>query len=376
MIDPSRIPGVLEVGSLVHLARRALRQRYGAEATAGRERTRFYRDAWQEAARALGAELRPLAGELLEIRRGQTRVRVLRNYTPLDDPIALRVAGDKALVHRLLAEAGIPTPPHVVCPVRSLGPARAFLRERGGRPCVVKPASGTGAGEGVSTGVRTQSQLGWAVAFAAQHGPRVLVEEQVEGDNYRLLFLDGEWLDGVRRCAPELVGDGRSSIRALVRRANRERLAGGYRAAQVQLALDRELRATLAAQGRGLRSVPPAGARVRVKTVVHQNAASENEAVEAGSVSGAVVEAAARAAAAVGARFAGVDVITRDVSKPLEETGGVVLEVNTCPGHYVHYHRRGRPCLVAQHALEALLATPARAASQRLGLRAAGRARS
>jgi cyanophycin synthetase len=366
----------MELASLVHLGRRALRKRYGAEAAAGRERARFYRDSWQAAARALGAELRPLAGELLEIRRGRVRVRVLCNVTPFDDPIALRVAGDKVLVHRLLREAGIPTPAHVACPVGSIGPARAFLRARGGLACVVKPASGTGAGDGVTTGVRTPAQLGFAAALAAQHGPRVLVEEQAEGENYRLLFLDGELLDAVWRRPPELVGDGRSSIRALVRRANRERLAVGYRAAQVQLGVDRELRATLAAQGLGLRSVPPAGARVRAKTVVNQNAAAENEAVETGGLSPALVEAAARAAAAVGARLAGVDVITRDASRPLEETGGVVLEVNTCPGHHVHAQRRGRPFDVARHLLAALLAAPAHAASRPPELRAAGGSRS
>ncbi len=375
MIDPSRIPGLLELCSVVHLVRRGLRRRTGAGAAAGRERSRFYREAWEEAARALGAEVRPLAGELLEIRRGDRRVRVLRNYTPLDDPIALRVAGDKALVHRLLAEAGVPTPAHVVCAPRSLGPAREFLRQLGGRPCVVKPASGTGAGEGVSTGVRTPSQLGFAVAFAAQHGPRILIEEQVEGENYRLLFLGGELLDVVRRCAPELVGDGRSSIRALLRCANRERLAGGYRAAQVQLGLDRELRATLAAQGQRLGSVPPAGARVRLKTVVNENAAAENEAVALAAVSGALVDAAARAVAAVGARFAGVDVITRDPGKPLPQAGGVVLEVNTCPGLYLHYERCGPPCPAALHALAALLEAPPCAAPASLGRRAAGGAR-
>jgi cyanophycin synthetase len=172
------------------------------------------------------------------------------------------------------------------------------------------------------------------------------------------------------------VGDGRSSIRALARRANRERLAGGYRAAQVQLGLDRELRATLAEQGHRLGSVPPAGARVRVKTVVNQNAAAENEAVAVAAVSRALVDAAARAVAAVGARFAGVDVITRDVAKSLPEAGGVVLEVNTCPGHYIHYQRRGPPCPAARYALEALLATPACAVPASPALRAAGGARS
>jgi len=232
VIDPSRIPGLLGLASLAHLARRGLRRRFGAVAAAERERASFYRDAWSDAARELGAELRVLEGDLLEIRRGARRARVLHNYTQLDDALALRIAGDKALVHRLLAEAGVPTPRHVECRAGSLALARAFLHELGGRPCVVKPASGTGAGEGVTAGVRREAELGRAAARAALFGPRLLVEEQVEGANYRLLFLDGELLDAVRRDPPALVGDGRSSLRALVRLANEARAAGGRRVAQ------------------------------------------------------------------------------------------------------------------------------------------------
>ena len=355
MIDPSRIPGLFGAVSLLHLARRGLRRRSGAVAAAERERAAFYREAWADAARELRAELRVLEGDLLEIRRGAARARVMRNYTALDDALTLRIAGDKALVHRLLAEQGIPTPRHAIFGATSLGPARAFLRERGGRPCVVKPASGTGGGEGVTTGVRTRAELGWAAARAALYGPRLLVEEQVEGANYRLLFLDGELLDAVRRRGPTLVGDGRSSIRALVRRANEARQAGGRRVAQGQLSLDRELRATLAEQHMGLASVPRAGERVRVKRVVNENACVENESVPVAALAPELVARAAGAAAALGVRLAGVDVITSDPSRPLEATGGVVLEVNTAPGQHLHVHRRGSPCPVALHALAALL---------------------
>lgn len=373
VIDPSRIPGVLELAALAHLVRRVRRRRVGVGAAAALERARFYRDAWQDAARAAGAQIVALEGDLLEIRRADARARVMLNYTPLDDPLTLRVAGDKALCARLLREAGIPSPAQVACPARALGPAREMLRRLGGRPCVVKPASGTGAGEGVSTGVRTPSELGWAVALAAQHGPRVIVEEQVAGHDYRLLFLDGELLDAVRRNAPCVVGDGRATVRELVSRANLERLYGGYRVAQTPLGVDRDVRSTLAAQGLALHAVPRAGQRVRVKTVVNENAAAENEAV-AGALCPELVDAAARAAAVVGARLAGVDVITPDPSRPLEAVGGVVLEVNTTPGYHLHYHRRGRPCAVARPILETLLAGSKREVRDPLRLAAGLRA--
>ena len=355
MIDPSRVPGLFALASLAHLARRGLLRRSGAVVAAERERAAFYRDAWAEAARELGAELRVLEGDLLEIRRGARRARVWRNYTPLDDPVALRVAGDKPLVHRLLAEAGVPTPRHVELRADSLALGRAFLADRSGRPCVVKPASGTGAGEGVTTGVRTPAELGRAAARAALFGPRLLVEEQVEGENVRLLMLDGELLDAVRRRPPELVGNGRSSLRELLRLANEARAAGGRRVAPGPLTQDRELVATLAEQGLRLASVPPAGARVRAKRVVNENACAENEALPAAALAPELVAAAARAADAVGVRFAGVDVIARDPAQPLEATGGVVLEVNTAPGHHLHVHRCGPAVPVALHALAALL---------------------
>jgi cyanophycin synthetase len=353
--DPSRLPGVLALASLLHLVRRARRRRFGAGAALARERARFYRDAWDDAARFLGASAEPLEGDLLELRRGDARVRVRMNYTPLDDPMTLRVAGDKALTARLLREAGVPTVRQVACPARELEPARGLLRALGGRPVVVKPASGTGAGDGVTTGVRSERALGLAAAFAAAHGPRVCVEEQVEGVELRLLFLDGELLDAVRRGAPCVVGDGRATVRTLVARANEARVDGGYRVAQTLLTLDRDAQATLAAQDLSLDSVPAAGRRVRVKTVVNESAAAENWAVTRGLAPG-LVDAGARAAAAVGARLAGVDLITPDPGRSLEDAGGVVLEVNTTPGFYLHYHRRGRPCPVARTVLATLLA--------------------
>jgi D-alanine-D-alanine ligase-like ATP-grasp enzyme len=49
-----------------------------------------------------------------------------------------------------------------------------------------------------------------------------------------------------------------------------------------------------------------------------------------------------------------VDVLTTDPGVPLARSGGVVLEVNTTPGYYYHYHRRGPEAPVATMILERL----------------------
>jgi D-alanine-D-alanine ligase-like ATP-grasp enzyme len=340
------------VGVLRSLSRRARPQARRAKA----HRAEFYRRAWELASEELGATVHLLEGDLLEISRDENRVRVFRNYTPLDDPVTLRVAGNKPLVHRLLAEAGLPVTEHRVFRLRQISEAVTFMADAPG-PCVVKPAGGTGAGQGVTTGIRKRSQLLRAVVGTGV-SPRapLLIEQEVPGDNYRLLFLDGLLLDAVRRRPPSVTGDGSSTVRRLVRAANQERLDRGYDLAQTILEIDRDMRQTLARQDLSLESVPPAESRVILKTAINSNSAAENESVT-DELHEAVVEASAKAAAIVGARLAGVDIITSDLARPLEEVGGVILEVNTTPGFHFHYQTRGEAFPVAERVLECALST-------------------
>jgi cyanophycin synthetase len=316
-------------------------------------RAAFYEAIWREAAAHCGADFENLGYGVLEIRKGDSRTRVSESTCSLDDPVALAVAGNKPLTYRLLAGAGLPVPRHRKFRLRTIDRAVEFLDEVQG-PCVIKPADGTGAGRGVTTGIRSRGQLIRAAVAAAVLGGELLIEEQTAGDNYRLLYLDGVLLDAVRRLPPTVTGDGMSTIRQLVVAANAARLAHGSRRPQVLLTEDLDMRQTLTRQGLSLRSVPPGGMVVTLKTVINQNFGPENV-TATDELCGAVVLAGARAARAVGACLAGVDILTSDPSVPLEEAGGVVLEVNTTPGYHHHYLKRDGTYPVAVRVLETLL---------------------
>ena len=92
---------------------------------------------------------------------------------------------------------------------------------------------------------------------------------------------------------------------------------------------------------------------MRLKSVVNDNRGDDNLAVD--RLSADIVAVGARAAEAVGVRLAGVDVITPDPTMSLEEAGGVVIEVNTTPGYYYHYHKRDGRVPVATLILERLV---------------------
>jgi len=337
---------------------RSLGDRLKGRAPAARRvaegRAAFYRAVWADAAKLEGASVAVLDSRLLEIRRGGLRLRIRDNCTSLDDPLTLDVAGDKALVHRLLGAAGVPVPRHKVCRATDIASALAFVTAAC-TPCVVKPARSTAGGAGVTSGVNDWSSLLMALGRAAAYCRDVVLEEQVPGSEYRLLYLDGRLLDAVRRGPPTVSGDGRSTVRRLIARENRRRLARGIQESQAMLHLDADLRATLAAAGCTLGSVLPAGQVLAVKTVVSENSGEDNTSA-LGAICPAVVEAASRAAAAVGVRLAGVDLITADPGVSLEQSGGAVIEVNTTPSLYCHYAKRPGPTPVARLVLHELTA--------------------
>lgn len=314
------------------------------------QRSDFYRKMWSRAADEIGAAVVHAHDDLLTIARGRSKAKVFRNYTDLDGPVTLRAAGTKPLVHEVLRARSIPTPDYATFSLNRLHVAFDFLRSH--TPCVVKPAAGTGAGAGVTTGITTTRQLINAAIAAAGHGDELLIEQQIAGTNLRLLYLDGRLLDAVERRPPTVVGDGKSTIARLVHSANQDRRERGSRAAQVFLKYDLDMERTLAEQGLSWHAVPEMGCVVRVKTVINDNAAVDNVSV-VDVVANDIVEAGRQAAEAIDARLAGVDVVTPDLTTDLIGSGGVVLEINTTPGLYIHEGKQPLP--VAVPILEACL---------------------
>ena len=329
------------------------RRRAAATRITRQRRTEFYEAVWTEAAAAANGTMTKLGGGLLEIGCGGVRLRARNNLTSLDDAVTLQMAGDKPLVYGLLQEHAIPVPVHVVCSSSDLATARRFLANLG-KPCVVKPARRTGAGAGITTG----GQNGAATCRGAgtcrgslQRGHRRRRGRRRQPSP--ALSWTVCCSTACNACPPSCAATGPRRSRSSSTRENADRLSNGTKASQTLLSVDAELRGTLRNQGYTVRSVPAAGTVVRLKSVVNDNRGDDNLAVD--RLSADLVEVGARAAKAVGVRLAGVDVITPDPSLPLGEAGGVVIEVNTTPGYYYHYHKRDGCVPVATLILERLV---------------------
>ena len=299
-------------------------------------RSKFYDELWQQVSDRIGARLDRLPGGFFRISVPEKSTIVLRSMVNIDSALTLKIAGNKALVYRLLSEMEYGcVPRYFTYSCSEYQKAKDFLDAHGG-PVVVKPASGTGAGSGVTTGIMTPRQLYRASALAASFGEQILVEEQFEGESYRLLLLDGVLIDAIQRCPPKVHGDGKSTISKLVDIENsRRRTSGGGISVSV-VDKDAEMRSFLAEQSLNLSSVPADGQSVIIKRVINQNSAEDNHRVF-DQVHFSFVELCKKMAVGMGIQFAGIDIIAPDISRPAEDQSFLVNEINTSPGIHHHY---------------------------------------
>ena len=316
-------------------------------------RRQFYHSIWRDAAKRFDAEMTVLSGDIVEVVREGYRVRFLQNDTPLDDYVTLKVAADKPLTYRLMQDEGIATAPFAVFSLDNIEKGLRFLDETEG-DCIVKPAQGWG-GVGVTTGIKAHAQLATAAAAASVYGGEIIVQKQVYGDCYRIVFLNGKLLDAVVRRSPSVMADGTRTVSQLVEQLNQRRLEQGSNLSQALLSTDLDMKSTLTQQGLSLASQPSKGTVVRLKTVINDNCATEN-ATATGMLCESIIRDCAAAAEVVGVHLAGVDIITPDPTVPLKEAGGAVIEVNTAPGQYWHYHKGDGVFPLADHILGHLLA--------------------
>ena len=300
----------------------------------GKVRNQFYRSLWEDAAIRTGATFRDWGFGLYRIERDGAVTVVRHSSIMVDDHLRLELMGNKALTYEILEEKGCAVPHHRVFSAGNLAPAEHFMAQNSG-PFVVKPASGTGGGRAVTTNVVGRRDLKRAARRAGCFDGHLIIEEQLEGASFRLLFLDGEFIDAIRRDPPVLTGDGRRSIRSLVRRENARRLNGPV-VALSPLELDCDAGNYLASVGLRAGSVPEADEIITIKQAVNENAAAQNHCIK-NLVHPQIIALSRRLLSDLGVRFAGVDVICHDITAPLTPDNGCINEINTTPGIHHHY---------------------------------------
>ena len=269
-------------------------------------------------------------GNLVQLGYGARSRRIWTAETDRTSAIAETISRDKDLTKTLLQACGVPVPEGRLVD----GPADAWEAANDiGVPVVVKPYDGN-HGRGVFTNLMTRDEVEAAYAAAIEEGSGVIVERFVRGSEHRLLVVGGKLIAAARGETAAVIGDGQSTINELIdRQINSDPRRGAAEEFPLDVIILGENPVALhevARQGFAPDSVPPTGREVLVirtgnhtcdiTDVVHPETAD-------------MVSLAARI---VGLDIAGVDLVCEDISRPLDEQRGAIVEVNAGPGLLMH----------------------------------------
>ena len=296
--------------------------------------------------------LRLNEGNLVQLGYGARSRRIWTAETDQTSAISESISRDKDLTKRLLQSCGVPIPEGRIVS----SPDDAWdAAEDIGTPVVVKP-SDANHGRGVSMDLHTREQIDAAYKLADEEGSDVMVERFVRGDEHRLLIVGGKLVAATKGEIATVTGDGKSTVTELIEsQINSDPRRGDHEdfpLNRITYEEDPTVLLVLERQGFGPDSVPPEG-----KTVLIQSRG--NLAFDCtDEVHPAVAEAASLAARIVGLDIAGVDIVAQDISRPLEDQGGAIVEVNAGPGLLMHLKPAvGTPRPVGQAIVDHLFPT-------------------
>ncbi|MEB3342268.1 cyanophycin synthetase [Okeania sp.] len=272
---------------------------------------------------------------MIQFGYGVNQKRIQATLTNQTGILGVELACDKEGTKKILQDAGIPVPRGTV--TRYLDELEDAIEEVGGYPIVIKPLDGN-HGRGITIDVRNwqEAEPAYDLASAASKTKTVIVERYYTGKDHRVLVINGKVVAVSERVPAHVVGDGKSTIAELIEEINRDPQRGdGHDNVLTRITVDKSALAILVRQGYRMDSIPKPGEICFLRATA--NLSTGGIAVDrTDEIHPENAWLLSRAAKIIGLDIAGIDVVTEDISKPLREVDGVIIEVNAAPGFRMH----------------------------------------
>ena len=277
----------------------------------------------------------------IQLGYGAHQKRIQASITSQTSAIAVEVADEKTRAKEYLRKSGIPVPNSRK--VSTEEEAIAAFNEIAA-PVVVKPDVGN-HGVGSTIYITQLDPLRMAFRAAQANHPEVIIEEFVEGADFRLLVVNGCLVAAARREPAHITGDGSSSIKDLIEKTNSDPRRGfGHEKVLTLINIDSMTERLLSFRGLSPDSCPEKGEKVYLKATANLSQGGTATDVT-DEVHPDIRLMAERAARIIGLDCVGIDALATDISVPLHQSGIKVVEINAAPGFRMHLeptHGRAR----------------------------------
>ncbi len=280
-----------------------------------------------EAAEILGIEYEMVIPRLTaKFSHNEKHWYINNTVTPLTNAPSSKLAKTKNFANLILAKHSVPVP--IQSSILNEIDALKFFDKY--KDIVFKPSQNIG-GKGVSVLPKTEEDVLKAYLFAKEndkHG-KVLAEEYIYGDNYRVMVVGDKVISVVKRIPAHVYGDGQSNITQLIELDNSKRKLKGL----LPIVIDTELIHQVNVQGYEMESVPENGKYIQLRMNANMTTGGTTQEVSE-EVDQYYKDICIDAVKALDLEYAGVDLITPDITK---KSRCAINEVNYNPGIRLHY---------------------------------------
>ncbi|WP_430467330.1 cyanophycin synthetase [Winogradskyella ouciana] len=293
---------------------------------------------------------------LCQLGYGANQKRIQATVTSETSSIGVELACDKEDTKYLLEQAEVEVPKgDIIRRERSLEEACRYV----GYPLVIKPIDGN-HGRGITVNINNYDDAleAFRQAKESSRSGAIIVEKFITGDDYRLLVINNKLVAGAIRTPAHVVGNGKSTVQELIDEVNRDPRRGyGHENVLTQITVNDLTKTIIKDAGYTLDSVLADGERLILKDTANLSTGGTAEDIT-DIIHPANVSMAERISKIIDLDICGIDIMTTDITKPLSETGGAVLEVNAGPGFRMHLApTTGLPRNVAAPVIDKLFPT-------------------
>ena len=288
---------------------------------------------------------------LIQLGYGKYQRRQQATLADTTSCISVDISSDKQLTKSLLREQGVPVPEGKLAfsEISALQAAKEI-----GVPVAIKPHDGN-QGKGVHLNLKNEREIRAAFKDAFSYSNAVIVEKFITGKDFRVLVVGNKVSAVSERNPASVVGDGVHTIEELVNIVNQEESRGDHHEKPLtKIKIDAITRRLLRRNKLTPSSIPEMGQLIRLRE--NGNLSTGGTAIDCtDEIHPENAELAIRAASILGIDIAGIDIVAEDISVPIKQTGGVIVEVNTAPGIRMHlYPSEGKPRDVAKDIVDLL----------------------
>lgn len=269
---------------------------------------------------------------LVQLGYGINQKRIQATMTGLTSSIAVEIACDKEETKNLLKSSSIPVADGMI--VYDEEDLDTCIR-RVGFPLVMKPVNGN-HGRGATINIRSREEALEALVRAQKISKAVVTEKFITGRDFRLLVINYKFVAAALRTPAEVVGDGVSTIQELINVVNKDPRRGyGHEKVLTAIKVDDNTMGILKDKNYTLETVLQKGESLFLKTTANLSTGGTSTDVTE-QVHPYNIFMAERISRIIGLDICGIDIMASDISTPLNESGGAVLEVNAAPGFRMH----------------------------------------